>query len=463
MRARLLRLLLVPALLVALLPARGAPPPLVLVSIDGFHPEYVARGHSPTLHRLANAGTHARRMLPAFPSLTFPNHYTQVTGLDPDQHGIVHNTMVDPGLADEFSLSNRAAVGDGRWWGGVPVWVSAERAGLRTAPLFWPGSEAEIAGVRPHLWRPYDQRMLPGARVDEVLAWLDRPPSERPAFMTLYFDLVDTVGHAEGPRSTRLDAALAAIDRALARLVDGLAARGMLDAVNLVLVSDHGMAATSPQRVVRLDAIVDRKDVVVRYWGTVVPVEPAAGRAATVARALVGRHRGMRCWRKQDLPTRFRYGRHQRVAPFVCLADPGWLIADAGWIERNRDWRGGGAHGYDNAAPSMRALFVAHGPAFRRATVVDEIEARDVYGVLMGALSLPPETPLASPDRVAAVLAPPAVALARDGGQPPVRLRRGCRVDRAGMRAPVPAAARHGGCRPHAADAMPASAPSTDR
>ena len=386
-------------------PPDGAPSPLILVSIDGFHPDYLERGLAPTLQRLADAGTRARWMTPAFPTLTFPNHYTQVTGLDPDAHGVVHNTMVDPAIEGEFRLSNRAAVGDGRWWGGVPVWVSASRAGLRTATLFWPGSEAEIAGRRPDDWRPYDERLLPGARVDAVLGWLDRPAAERPAFVTLYFELVDTVGHAEGPRSKRLDAAIAATDRALARLVAGLEARGLLDEVNLVLVSDHGMAATSPRRVARLDRIVDRDDVVVRYWGTTVPVEPVAGREAAVARALVGRHRGMQCWRKTDLPPRFRYGRHPRVAPIVCLADPGWVIADAAWMDRSRGWRGGGAHGYDNAAPAMRALFVAHGPAFRRSAIVEPIEARDVYGVLMGALGLPPEVPVAHPERVATVLA----------------------------------------------------------
>jgi predicted AlkP superfamily pyrophosphatase or phosphodiesterase len=248
--------------------------------------------------------------------------------------------------------------------------------------------------------------MLPGARVDQVLAWLDRPPAERPTFMTLYFELVDTVGHAEGPRSKRLDAAIAATDRALARLVDGLASRGLADAVNLVLVSDHGMAATSPRRIVRLDRLVNRDDVVVRYFGTVVPVEPVAGREDVVARALVGRHRGMQCWRKGELPERFRHGRHPRVAPIVCLADIGWLIADHDWAARNRDWRGGGAHGYDPGDPAMRALFVAHGPAFRRAALVEPLEARDVYGVLMGALGLPPATAIAHPERVDTVLAP---------------------------------------------------------
>src|SRR5688572_9445904 len=131
------------------------PAPVLLVSLDGFRADYLDRGHTPNLARLAREGVHARWMVPSYPSLTFPNHYTLVTGLRPDRHGIVHNTMADPVLGT-FNLSAREAVGDGRWWGGEPIWITAQRAGVPTATLFWPGSEAAIDGVRPTRWRPYD-------------------------------------------------------------------------------------------------------------------------------------------------------------------------------------------------------------------------------------------------------------------------------------------------------------------
>jgi predicted AlkP superfamily pyrophosphatase or phosphodiesterase len=405
------RMILLLALLAGTCVASAAAPapsaPLILISIDGFHPDFIKRGRTPTLQRLAENGTRAKWMTPAFPTLTFPNHYTAVTGLDPDEHGIVHNTMRDPDTGAVFTLSDRDAVGDGRWWGGVPVWVSAGRAGLRTAAMFWPGSEARIAGRRPDEWNVYDERRLPGQRVDQVLAWLDRPLDQRPHFITLYFELVDTVGHAEGPRGRTLDAAMASIDRALARLVDGLAQRGLGDAVNLVIVSDHGMAETSPRRTVVLDRIVPLEDVTVRYWGTVLGIEPRAGRERSVEAALLRPHRNLECWRKQDIPARFRYGKHPRVAPIMCLARTGWTVASSAWVARNPDRKPGGAHGYDNAAPEMRALFVAHGPAFRRGAVIEPLETRDVYGVLMRALSLPPEVPLANPEGIRAVFAEP--------------------------------------------------------
>jgi predicted AlkP superfamily pyrophosphatase or phosphodiesterase len=385
--------------------ATPRPDTLILVSIDGFRADYLARGHTPTLSRLAAEGTRARWLVPAFPSLTFPNHYTQVTGLDPDEHGLVHNTLTDPAIDDVFSLSNRRAVGDARWWGGTPVWVAVERAGWRSAPLFWPGSEAAIQGVRPTYWAPFDERLLPERRVDRLLGWLDAPVAERPVFLTLYFDLVDSVGHAAGPDSSRVDAALAATDRALARLLAGLAQRGLGERVNLVIVSDHGMAGSSPRRAVAFDRLVAPADATVRYWGTVVGVEPAPGREAAVEAALLRPHARMACWRKGELPARFRYGRHRRVAPIMCLAKPGSTIGTAAWAAQNRGQPAGGSHGYDNALPAMRAVFVAHGPAFRRAAVVEPLEARDVYFVLMRSLGLPPALTEAHPARIDAVMA----------------------------------------------------------
>ena len=160
---------------------------------------------------LAKDGVQAASMQPSFPTLTFPNHYTLVTGLRPDHNGIVDNTMFDPRLG-RFSLGNRKAVGDGRWWDeGTPIWVTADQHGLRTATMFWPGSEAEIHGHRPDYWQPFDDSVTADQRVDQVLAWLDLPPDRRPRFLTLYFDAVDHAGHKYGPGSPQEDAALRAL------------------------------------------------------------------------------------------------------------------------------------------------------------------------------------------------------------------------------------------------------------
>ena len=193
-------------------PGPAKPAPLLLVSIDGYRADYLQRGLSPALAALARDGVRTS-MQPSFPSLTFPNHYTLVTGLRPDHHGIVNNTMYDIQLG-KFSLGNRKAVSDGRWWAqGTPLWETAERNGLRTATMFWPGSEADIHGRHPDYWKPYDGAVTPTQRVDQVLAWLDLPPGQRPTFLTLYFDAVDHAGHGHGPDSPQVDQALRETDR----------------------------------------------------------------------------------------------------------------------------------------------------------------------------------------------------------------------------------------------------------
>lgn len=362
-------------------PPAAAPAPVLLVSIDGFHPGYLRRGLTPTLSRLARDGVRARWMNPSYPSLTFPNHYTLVTGLRPDRHGIVHNVMRDPALG-EFRNSDTAAVREPRWWGGEPLWVTAEKAGLRTATMFWPGSEAPIGGVWPTDWRPYDDGLPANARVDAVLGWLSRPVPQRPRLVTLYFGALDRASHDFGPDSAEANATLARIDAALDRLLDGLVRRGLRGRVNLVVVSDHGMAPVPPGHTLDVDSLVDPDDASVVSIGEVLGFAPKPGRQAAAEARLLGRHAHHECWRKDELPARWRYGTHPRVPPIVCQMDVGW---DAVTPERrNRRVPGStrGSHGYDPEHPAMRALFIAHGPAFRRGVELAPFDNVDVYPLL---------------------------------------------------------------------------------
>lgn len=383
--------------------AAASRPTVILISVDGLHPDYLERGVSPTLSRLKAEGA-SGPMRPSFPSVTFPNHYTLVTGKHPDNHGIVGNSMVDDELG-RFSLGNAAAVTDRRWWDQAePIWVTAEKAGLTTGTMFWPGSEAAIQGVRPTYWTKFDQTMPGDARVDQVLAWLDKPEGERPDFATLYFDIVDTAGHNHGPGADETMAAVASVDGSIARLIAGLEARGLADDTVLIVVSDHGMAATSPERVMVLDDIVDPAAVEIVYGGSVVFLNAAPGREAdaSIAASLVKRHPHGECWTRETIPARFVLGRNPRVTDFVCAADPGWLFA----TRARPVTREGGAHGYDNQAPEMAAVFIAHGPGIARAVSVRDLDSVDVQpllGRLLG-LSVPPGDGRA--EDTAAVIAP---------------------------------------------------------
>lgn len=386
----------------ALRRATPATRPVILISLDSFHPDYLERDLMPTLQRLAREGVRAKWLRPSYPTKTFPNHYTLVTGLVPDRHGIIDNNMVDPALG-RFQLQDRAAVGDGRWWGGEPVWIGAQRQGLRTATLFWPGSEAAIDGVRPDRWRPFDASMALDARVDQVLAWLGEDETTRPHFITLYLEQIDAAGHRYGPDSPELAQAMRASDRALARLVEGIGKLGLADAAQLVIVSDHGMAPLDPERVIVLEDVVNPAWVEVVALTEIASFDLRDGHRKKAERALLARHDGMTCRRRDALPARWRYGSHPRVPDIICQLEEGWRIRRR---ESFNPWQNltvnRGAHGYDPSLPSMRALFVAHGSAFRRGLVVEPFDNVHVYPLLMRLLGVD----AAPSDGDAAVTAP---------------------------------------------------------
>ena len=366
--------------------AAAQAPLLILVSIDGMRPDYLERGVTPNLNRLAAGGARALAMRPSFPSLTFPNHYTLVTGLRPDHHGIVDNTMNDPDIPGvRFSLDNEAAVTDHRWWDQAePVWVTAELHRVRSGTLFWPGSQAAIHGVQPTVAPPFEGKHPAVVRVDRLLSWLGRADVAPLGFATLYLDDVDHAGHTFGPDAGQTTQAVARVDQMIGRLLDGLARRH-LDA-NIVVVSDHGMAAVSAQRVVRMDQLLPEGSYSKVVSGPYAGLEPAPGHEAQLAAALLQARAHMQCWRKGEMPARLAYGRNARVPAFICLAETGWMLE---FSDKSAHMKGG-AHGYDNAAPEMRATFIAAGPAFKPGVVLPEFDNVDVYPLLMRLLNLQP-------------------------------------------------------------------------
>lgn len=365
--------------------AEATRPPVILISVDGLRPDYLGRGVTPHINAMAAAGVTTPAMRPSFPSLTFPNHYTLVTGKRPDKNGLVNNTMIDPAIPGvTFKLSNRSAVEDRRWWDAAePVWVTAEKAGVKTATMFWPGSEAPIQGVRPSQWMPFDGTLPNQARVAQVLAWIDQP--QRPDFMTLYFDTVDHDGHEFGPDAAETTRAMAEIDDRIGDLVSGLKARNV--AANIVLVSDHGMAEVAGERSIRLDLMLPANSFRVVTGGAVAGLEALPGQEAVLATALLQPHPHMQCWRKGNIPAALHYGQNPRVPAFVCLAEPGWMI----WgMPPQTPVKLGGMHGYDPAAPEMAATFVAIGPAFKSGAVVPAFDNVDVYPLLMRLIGVKP-------------------------------------------------------------------------
>jgi predicted AlkP superfamily pyrophosphatase or phosphodiesterase len=397
----------VPTLLAVLLaplwacaPRLPAPTTVLLVSVDGMRHDYLDAVPLPNMRRLVDGGVRAP-LVPVFPSKTFPNHYTIVTGLYADQHGIVGNTIYDPGLDAWFRLNDRQAVADGRWWGGEPIWVTAERHGIRTAPLFWPGVEAEIKGVRPTYWLPFDDRMPNERRITQVLEWLDLPDAERPRFITTYFSNVDVAGHNHGPGSPELHAALQETDRMIGLLLDGLASRGMLETTAILLVSDHGHAARAPERVIILDDLLPAGLAQVVDWSPVLQLRPGPGLEDSVYRLLAGRHPHLQVYRKADLPDRWHYRDSPRIHPIVAVADEGWEISSRDWYDRHPGAYDGGSHGWDPDSPAMWGVFVAAGPWFRQGALGAPFRNVHLYELMCRLLDITPAANAGSADSTA--------------------------------------------------------------
>jgi predicted AlkP superfamily pyrophosphatase or phosphodiesterase len=362
---------------------------VILISIDGFRNDYLEETTCPHLRRIASEGVRARWMIPVFPTKTFPNHYSIVTGLYVERHGVVGNTMYDPEFDALFSMRKREEVVSARWWGGEPIWVTVEKQGHIAATYFWPGSAAAIGGRRPSYWLPYDGSIPYSNRVRQVLNWLDYPADKRPVLITLYFEDVDHAGHTYGPDFAAIDTAVQMVDLAIGQLLDGLASRALLDKVNIIVVSDHGMAATHKDRTIWLDQYIGLDSVRTVDWGPVVSVWAEAHQVESVFRVLSKAHRNMKVYKKSDIPERWHYRNHRRVAPLTLVADEGWTIASRGmgfW----RDSEAGGNHGYDNQSPSMRAFFAGRGPAFRPGVVLDPFENVHVYSLIAHLLGLAP-------------------------------------------------------------------------
>lgn len=383
--------------------AQQAQQTVLLVSLDGFRADYLDRPAAVRLRALAARGVRAERMIPSFPSKTFPNHYTIVTGLFPEHHGIVANAMRDSSLGT-FATGDDPAARDGRWFLGEPIWVTAERQQVRTAPNLWPGSEAEIGGVRPSWWMRYNEKLSRADRVRTALGLLALPADSGPRFVTTYFTELDDAGHRFGPGAAETDSAIARVDSAVGALVDGIAKLPAARRVNIVVVADHGMAEVSADRLIFLDDYVSLDSVDMIDWSPVAAIVPKPGHDRYTLSRLVNAHLHLAVYRKADVPARFHFSEGARITPVVAIADEGWTITSRANAGRTPPGWLGGAHGYDNQLPSMGALFVAAGPAFRTGVVVPPFQNVHVYSLLAHVLGLKPAPTDGSLDSVRALL-----------------------------------------------------------
>ncbi len=376
-------------------PIKDIKPTVILISLDGFRYDYLDKYSPPTLNALAKDGVRAKWMIPSFPTKTFPNHYTIATGLYPEHHGIVENNMYDFGVV--FSMGKREEVQNPRWWWGEPIWVTAEKQGQRAASYFFVGTEAKIEDTYPTYWRNYNGKVPNAMRVDNVLAWLDEPAARRPTMLAMYFSITDDVGHEFGPDAEETRYAVWEADSFIKRLMDGLKARKIDKKVNVIIVSDHGMAAVDQRNAVVMDDYFDTTDKKLAdpiiTTGEIWQIFPKPGKENYIAERLKNIPHAT-CWRKADIPGRLHYNTGKRIAPIVCSSDEGWFMTTRERYETQKKsddfGQTRGAHGYDNRYQSMMATFIAHGAAFKKGYVAEPFENVEVYNLMCKILKLKP-------------------------------------------------------------------------
>jgi len=363
---------------------------LVLVSLDGFRWDYPAKFGAPHLLALGKLGAWAPNgMIPSYPSLTFPNHFTIVTGLYPEHHGLVANSFYDESRQARYASSDPQAVTDGSWYTGTPLWSLAESQGMRTACLFWPGSEAKIAGFQPTYFLRFDDKVDPAARVDQVMAWLRLPAADRPHLITLYFSSPDHEGHQFGPEAPETRAAVARVDGLIGKLKAGLDATRL--PIDLVVVSDHGMAKVEGGWIT-LDQLADLSGF--ETAGALLYGKTEEDRVR-VYNQLKKASGAFVVYRRKDVPAGLNYNQNPREGDPVVIATGPYAIRAHGPATGKPDQPPtAGMHGFDpRKLPEMKASFFAAGPDIVSGRTVAPFENVNLYPFLAQMLGLtPPKT-----------------------------------------------------------------------
>lgn len=387
-------------------------PTTLLISLDGFRADFLHRNLTPTLHALVNEGISPKYMMPSFPSLTFPNHYTLATGLHPESHGIVANTFWDKHFAEGFAYTTPEHSMQPKWWAPNPIWETAEEQGVRTAIHMWPGSEAHIGDYEPTHLDKYNGKELLPKKAARVLELLDKPgPKDdgasasdpRPQFIAAYVPNIDAMGHRHGPNSTEITDTIEQVDGMLHTIVSGIADRNLSSIVNIIIVSDHGMATTSNDRLIQFESLTDPSLFSsIDGW-------PHYGLRPKNPEDLKGIHQQLQqqstrsegfdvYLRDEDMPERYHFSNNERIAPLWIMPRTGWAIVTKEEYDveegqkMDKVFNPRGIHGYDNEDPLMRAIFIARGPAFPHApgSRVEPFQNTEVYNIVCDSLDIEP-------------------------------------------------------------------------
>ncbi len=364
-------------------------PYVIMVSIDGFRYDYAEKFQTPNILDLKKNGSSARYLIPSFPSKTFPNHYTLVTGLFPDNHGIVSNSFYDKSRKESYSIGKREAVEVGEWYGGIPIWNLAQMQGMCAASFFWVGSEADINGMHPKYYYNYMKTTPYEYNIRRVLEWLQMPEDVRPHMITLYFSLVDTQGHNFGPDSKENEEAVLYVDKQIGDLREGLKKLGL--PAYLIVTSDHGMDKVS-QFINLHDYINIEKSQF--YSGPVAMIyTKSEAETDSLYEKLLGRE-NLQVYRRNEVPTYLHHSSNERIGDLVLITDSPYTLI---YSEKENEVmeKPGGTHGYDPYRnENMGAIFYMEGPDIKQNYEISPIENVHVYPLVAHLLGLKIMSPI---------------------------------------------------------------------
>jgi predicted AlkP superfamily pyrophosphatase or phosphodiesterase len=362
----------------------------ILISFDGFRWNYPNRGLTPNLDFIKENGVHALSLQPCFPTKTFPNHYTIVTGLYPQNHGIIANSFIDPVTNEIYKIGDTSAVRNPKWYKGEAIWETAKRQGVITASYFWPGSELNLEYRRPDYFENYEHLRDYNKRVEGVLDWLKLPNDQRPNFITLYFDAADTYGHRFGTNSQELNNSLMRLDSLIGKLFNGLKEINLYDSTNIIIVSDHGMSNVSGDRIINVEEILEGYTQTLWDYGPVMYVFSDKDESDKIYNKLKSEKSNFKVYRREEVPEYYHFSKSAMIPEIILIAEIGWSLMTNKDINRYGNMSSGGQHGYDNNHIDMHGIFYAIGPDFKSGYTCGTLNNIDIYPLLAKILHIFP-------------------------------------------------------------------------
>ncbi len=357
---------------------------VIMLSMDGFRWDYTDLVNTPNFDKIAQKGIKSI-VRPSFPTKTFPNHYSIATGLYPDNHGIVNNTFWDPNRQVIYKISDRDKVTDGYFYGGEPIWVTAEKQGVKAASYFWVGSEAEINGYRPSIWKLYDHNFPYYQRADSVISWLQLPENKRPHLITWYVDQPDSYGHKYGPNSDEIKTKVEELDALLGYFMNEIDKLKISDEIDVIITSDHGMGEIRDDKFINLKNMFNSSwDVFINGGNPVYNIWVKDNFKDSVEQVLSNINH-IHYYTKNTIPERLHYMNNERCGQFVVMADSGYALYNKSSVS---SFGIAGAHGYDNENMDMDAMFYAYGPHFKNNYEHQRFNNVDIYSLICNILDL---------------------------------------------------------------------------